>query len=185
MAGRWLGVAACFLISCGGATPAPEEPSDAPVGEPEAVAKAPPDEVGEPPDESPGEEPGADTGAESGEPGATTLSDDELQIVMQQVLNDPDLDRYFHLDKPGRTPLKIHGAELPPKLKLTKGGQAVKIVDEPGSKKSAVLVFTRIARDGDSVRLRYEYDVEGIRGSAVVYLKGGKWRLGANRVIEK
>jgi hypothetical protein len=58
-------------------------------------------------------------------------------------------------------------------------------VDKPKSKKDVVLVFTRIERDGDSVRLRYEYDVEGIRGSAVVYLKGGKWRLGANRVIEK
>ncbi len=185
MAGRWLGVAACFLIGCGGATPAPEEPGDALAGEPEPTSEPPPDEVGEPPDESSTDGSSAEAGDEPSDPGATTLSDDELQIVMQQVLNDPDLDRYFHLDKPGRTPLKIHGAELPPKLKLTKGGHTVKIVDKPGSAKAAVLVFTRIARDGDSVRLRYEYDVEGIRGSAVVYLKGGKWRLGANRVIEK
>ncbi len=185
MAGRWFGLAASFLISCGGAAQPPEEPNDALSSETEAAVETPPDEAGEPPEGSPVEEPSGDAHAESSDPGATTLSDDELQIVMQQVLNDPDLDRYFHLDKPGRTPLKIHGAELPPKLKLTKGGQAVKIVDKPGSKKAAVLVFTRIARDGDSVRLRYEYDIEGIRGSAVVYLKGGKWRLGANRVIEK
>ncbi|HMR08409.1 MAG TPA: hypothetical protein PKA88_21665 [Polyangiaceae bacterium] len=183
MMGRASLAAAVFLVACGAAPPAepvtatPEEAtptSDAPSEPSEAQADDPPPGAG---DEAQVEGTSAS--------GNATLSEAELQLVMQQVLDDPDLDRYFHLTKQGRLPLKIHAPDLPEKLKLTKGGHDVKFVDKPSSKKEAVLVFTRIERDGDSARLRYEYDVEGIRGSAVVYLKGGKWRLGANRVIEK
>ncbi len=184
MMGRASLAAAVFLVACGAAPPAepvtppaPEEAtptSDAPSEPSEAQTDDPPPGAG---DEAPVESATAS--------GSATLSEAELQLVMQQVLDDPDLERYFHLTKHGRLPLKIHAPDLPEKLKLTKGGHDVKFVDKPNSKKEAVLVFTRIERDGDSARLRYEYDVEGIRGSAVVYLKGGKWRLGANRVIEK
>ncbi len=105
--------------------------------------------------------------------------------MLQQLLDDPDLEQYLHLNKAGRLPLKISGPDLPEKLKLHKGGYDVKIVEEPKSAKEAVLVLTKIERDGSQVRLRYRFDVEGIRGSALVFEKGGTWRLRSNRVIEK
>jgi hypothetical protein len=175
-----------FLFACGGGAPVaePAMPSEPAVDEANAPAEPPP-ETNEAGGEDPAPSASGDEPAGAASASSTSLSEAELQLVMQQVLDDPDLDRYFHLNKPGRLPVKIHAPDLPEKLKLTKGGHDVKFVDKPKSKKDVVLVFTRIERDGDSVRLRYEYDVEGIRGSAVVYLKGGKWRLGANRVIEK
>ncbi|MEZ4222253.1 MAG: hypothetical protein R3B13_15055 [Polyangiaceae bacterium] len=185
MAGRWLSPFLMLVAACGGATPPAEAPEasgdgDAPVDTP-AESEATPSA-----DESAGTETAdSESNANSDAPANTTLSDDDLREVLQQVLGDPDLARYFHLDRPGRLPLKIQGEGLPAKLEVTVGGYDVKVVDQPPKAKDAVMVFTKIERDGDSARLRYEYDVEGVRGSAVVYYKGGTWRLGANRVIEK
>jgi hypothetical protein len=167
--------------ACGGAPAAePEVPeSTSAAGEAES-ADAPPEEPAEgATDETPTESPPASE-APSG-----TLSDDDLEDVIRQVLEDPGLDQYLHLDQPGRLPLKLSGPGLPAKLPIIKGSYEVKVVEAPASAKDPVLVFTKIERDGESVRLRYRYEVEGINGSAVVFRKDGAWRLGANRVIEK
>jgi hypothetical protein len=115
----------------------------------------------------------------------TTLTDEDLRDVVEQVLQDPGLDHHLHLEVRGRLPLKISGPGLPAKLAVTKGSYHVKVVDGPKNAKDPVEVFTKIERDGDAVRLRYRFDVEGISGSAVVFLKDGAWTLGSNRVIEK
>ena len=187
MAGRASWAVLILLMSCGGAPPAePSVPSaSADTEEQSSASEDPSEAAGATEATPPAEGESGEPAAGAADPGATALSEDDLQMVMQQVLDDPDLERYFHLDKPGRVPLKVHGPDLPAKLKLTKGGYDVKLVEKPNKPKSAVLVFTKIERDGDSARLRYEYDIEGIRGSAVVYLKAGRWRLGANRVFEK
>ena len=165
-----------MACACGG-TPTPAAEPEPPA-EVEAVDEAEPGAPGEPPD-APPDEP-ADTQAPAAE-----LSEDDVAKAIEQVLSDPDLDQYLHLNKPGRLPVKVSGPGVPSKLRVVKGSYEVKVVDAPASEKDPVLVFTKIERDGDSVRLRYRYDVEGIRGSAVVFKKDGGWRLGANRVIEQ
>lgn len=166
---------AILACACGTATPKaqPETPDTTAAPETEAPAELEP-AASEPSDAEP-----------ATEATETALGDDDIASVVGQVLGDPDLDRYLHLDKPGRLPVKISGPGLPAKLDVIKGSYEVKVVDGPKSDKDPVLVFTKIERDGDSVRLRYRYDVEGIRGSAVVLEKDGAWRLGANRVIEQ
>jgi hypothetical protein len=171
---------ACLACACG-ASPAadPETPEG-----PSESAEAPPgdesssEQSGE--TSAPGSEASPSSEATSGE-----LGEDDVEAVLEQLLEDPGLDRYLHLDQRGRLPLKISGPGVPAKLKIIKGSHEVKVVDGPSSAKDPVLVFTKIERDGESVRLRYQYDVEGIKGSAVVFRKEGVWRLGANRVIEK
>jgi hypothetical protein len=174
MVGRaWWLVFGLFVVGCGGGA---STAGDAEAPEETSLSE-------ETSSESPGV---AEEEAEPAAPAAQeALSEDDIADVLEQVLEDPDLDRYLHLDVPGRLPLKLSGEGIPAKLKIIKGSYEVKVVDGPASAKDPVLVFTRIERDGDSVRVRYRYDVEGISGSAVVFKKDGAWRLGANRVIEK
>lgn len=105
--------------------------------------------------------------------------------MLQQLMDDPDMSEYLKLKKPGRLPLKVSGEGLPDKLSVIVGSHNLKVVGEPKSKKDPVLVFTKIEREGESVRVRYRFDAEAITGSAVVHRKGGTWRLGANRVLGK
>lgn len=169
-----------FAVACGGeATPPAESPDNE--NEPSETQA---EESSEAPSGESSEAPSGEAAAEpSG--GDSALSDEDIRDALQQVLDDPGLDRYLHLDVRGRLPLKLSGPGLPAKLELIKGSHAVKIVDGPASAKDPVLVFTKIERDGESVRMRYRYDVEGIEGSAVVFRKSGVWTLGSNRLIEK
>lgn len=171
----------CVVVTgCGGTTPPAEEPDPAQAQEERADVTEPTSD--EPADDGAVESPAADSESAAS---STTLTDDELRDVIEQVLQDPGLDRHLHLDVRGRLPLKISGPGLPAKLEVTKGSYHVKVVDGPKDAKDPVVVFTRIERDGDAVRLRYRFDVEGISGSAVVFRKDGAWTLGSNRVIER
>ena len=118
MAGRHYIAVGIVLVGCGGAAPEPAAPESA-APEPEAAAvetvepEAAP-EAAETEPESAAPEPAA--------PEKQSLSKEELTLVLQQLLDDPDLEQYLHLDKAGRLPLKISGADLPEKLAAHKGG---------------------------------------------------------------
>lgn len=114
-----------------------------------------------------------------------TLDGEDLQATLQAVLSDPELLDHLHLKKPGRAPLKVAGPNLPAKLKVTVGSHDVQVVEEPSSKKTPVLVLTKLEREGDQARIHYRFDVEGLKGRATLYLKNGRWELAANRVIEQ
>jgi hypothetical protein len=119
------------------------------------------------------------------ESATSTLEGEELASVLQSVLSDPELIDNLHLKKPGRSPLKVAGPDLPPKLGVVVGAHEVKVVDEPTSGKAAVLIFNKIERTGDQVRVHYRFDVEGLQGRASLNLKGGRWELASNRVVTK
>lgn len=176
----WLAITG--LAAACGASPAAEPEA------PEVPSEPAESETVESPADAPTESGDAESGDvpdEQGASGSAELGADDLEDVIRQVLEDPGLDRYLHLDQPGRLPIKLAGPGLPAKLSIIKGGYEVKVVEGPANAKDPVLVFTKIEKDGDSVRLRYRYDVEGLSGSAVVFRKDGAWRLGANRLIEK
>ncbi|MBK7582986.1 MAG: hypothetical protein IPI67_22670 [Myxococcales bacterium] len=182
MVGRsWL-LGLVLLMGCGGggaAAPEAKAPDESETPAKPAASAASEDTPSEAPDDSAGK-PKEDAPAAS-EP----LSKEDLEGVLQQLMNDPELADYLQLKKSGRLPLKVFGEGLPPKLSVTIGSYDLKVVGEPKSKKDPVLVFTKIERDGTSVRLRYRFDAEGVTGSAVVHQSGGVWRLGANRVMGK
>jgi hypothetical protein len=187
MAGRAGLILAALALSCGGGAAGSPEPATS-----QAVADPPaqqdePAVAPEPTSESPETDaPGDTAGGDSDAPAATTTPEgDTLKAAVQALLDDPDLGNYLHLDKPGRLPIKVAGAALPSKLDVHKGGRVVEVVKEPDSPKAAVLVFTRVEQQGNLVRLRYRYDIEGIRGSATVARKDGRWLLTSNRVLER
>lgn len=186
-AGRRLGlVGVLFLAGCGGATATGAEPETGGAKEQPAPASEEPAQ----PDDSPkagaqdpeGEAPAAGGAAE---PEAAPLSDKDIEAALQLLLGDAQLLDQLHLKQPGRSPLKVSGEKLPAKLAVIAGSHEVKVVPAPSSKKEAVLVFTKIEREGQQLKLHYRFDVEGLEGRATLSLKNGRWELSANRVIEK
>lgn len=116
--------------------------------------------------------------------GGGTASPADMQEILQLVINDEALDPYLHLEEPGRFPLQISGSDIPGGIELMKNTQPVKVVPEPGSKEAPVLVFTSIDASSNVARIKYRYDVEGVRGSATVKKLEGRWQLSNSRVTE-
>lgn len=111
-------------------------------------------------------------------------SEQDVAVILQLVVDDPELDRYLHLGEPGRFPLQLSGERLPSGLKLIKATEPVKIVDGPKSKKDAVLVVTEIDVQGERATVRYRYDVESIRGNVTLAKTPHGWELKNSRLVE-
>ena len=131
---------------------------------------------------SPADEAGDD--AEPASEGGGAASTADMQEILQLVINDEALDPYLKLEEPGRFPMQISGSDIPSGIELMKNTQPVKVVPEPGSKDAPVLVFTSIEATSTVAKIKYRYDVEGVRGSATVKKLEGRWQLSNSRVTE-
>lgn len=175
------GWALAFLVGCGSATPAPHAVNDEAKPAEPAASTEPEGAAG-----GTGESAPADSAKETPkEAEPETLSPADLATVLQAVLNDPELDGYLHLEKAGRSPVKLSGPDLPKDLKLVKGKHPVTVVDGPKSEKDPVVVLTRIGLEGTIATVAYRYDVEKIRGTTRI--KNGKsgWELMSSRIVGK
>lgn len=185
--GRASGVLALVFLGCGGGAAAGGEPETG--GHRDEPAKVAPSSD-EPAADAPGDGEGkggaqAAPAGDGADEATTALEGKDLEAVLQILLSDPGLLDKLHLKQPGRSPLKLSGDKLPPKLGVIAGSHEVKVVPEPKTKKEAVLVFTKIERTATQAKLFYRYDIEGVEGRATFALKDGRWDLSANRLIEK
>jgi hypothetical protein len=167
-------------VGCGSATPPPESPADEASTEEPVESRGALEDEGEAREAPAAEEP--DTAAAEAAP--EPLSDEEIGIVLQAVLDDPELDRYLQTKRPGRVPVKVSGEDLPRDVKAAKGGYPVKVVDGPKSPKDPVLVIVRLERSGNVVTVAYRYDVEGIRGTTRIKKGTSGWELVSSRVMQ-
>jgi hypothetical protein len=165
--------------ACGGGTPEAQSPEGSEeLYEEDAVEQT---AAASKDGEDGGDEP-ADT-SDASAPGGPA-SPEDMQQILELVINDEALDAYLHLEEPGRFPLQISGGDVPSGVELTKATKPVKIVTSEGSKTEAVLVFTSIEASAGEARVKYRYDVEGIRGSATLKKVEGRWQLINSRVSE-
>ena len=172
---RQVGWLVCaWLVGCGGgATPEPATASEPPA-ETEA-AKSESDDA--PSKAAPAKEAAADE--------ASPQAAEGLDVILQRVIEDEELDKVLHLDKPGRFPFKVAGKDLPSGLSLTKGTKPVSVVSEPSGKKEPVLVFTSIEISGKDAVVAYRWDVEGIKGTARLTKGPQGWELTSSRLVER
>jgi len=172
---RQVGWIVCaLLVGCGGgATPEAEAPKEPPAATEEPAAES---EAAASKEASAKEEP-AKEGAEQSGP--------DLNVILQRVIEDEELDKFLHLEQPGRFPLKVSGKDLPSGLSLTKGTKPVSVVGEPSGKKDAVLVFTSIEVSGADAVVAYRWDVEGIKGTARLKKGPQGWELTSSRLVER
>jgi hypothetical protein len=166
-----------FLVGCSGAGSQPDAPTDESGGEPSGSEEAPSSSEASESAEGSAEKP-----ASGGESKDAPASADDLRTVLQLVIDDESLDPFLHLDQPGRFPLAVSGPNLPDGL--TKSTKPVKIVEGTGSKKEAVLAFTKIEVQGKHATVQYRYDIEGVRGSATLDKKEHGWELTRSKVVE-
>jgi hypothetical protein len=162
------------LIACGSSTPAasPDDASESDTESSESALPSSGDKASE-----------TDSATEKkSDESASEASGDDTKAVLQLVLDDESLDQHLKLGEPGRFPLKIAGAGLPEGL--LKATKPVVIVAEPSDKKEAVLVFTEIDVKGKDATVRYRYDVEKMKGSAVLKKGPYGWELVRSRQTE-
>lgn len=167
-----------LLGGCGGGTPNAEAPDDSD----ELYEDDPIEQTADKDEASPTDE--VDDEAEASSDGGGAATPEDMKEILQLVINDEALDPYLHLEEPGRFPLQISGGDIPSGIELVKNTQPVKVVPEPDSKEAAVLVFTSIDATSSVARIKYRYDVEGVRGSATVKKLEGRWQLSNSRVSE-
>lgn len=180
-------VTCSFLLvaACGKSQPDAQSAADESSDEPEPSSEesaSTPSEDGEDRDEGVKE-----TGklkSTTGGPAPATQSGSDQQVILQLVIDDPELDPFLKLGEPGRFPLKLSGSAVPQGIELVKSTKPVELVPAPKDKKDPVLVITSFEVDGKTATVSYRYDVEGIRGTA--YLKKGEvgWELTRSRVVE-
>ncbi len=166
-------------VACGGAPPeaaAPDAPQDAPSDEApaEATREAEPD----------GEAPEKPAPRASEDAAPVSVSNEDVQKVLQLVLDDEALEVHLHLGQPGRFPLKVAG-KIPSGIELTKATKPVVVVSEADAKEKPVVVFTEITVDAKQATVRYRFDAEGIRGSATLRKGEFGWELASSRVVER
>lgn len=167
-------VACSFLLACASGAPA-KSPEAHPETEPPSAEKTPEGE----------ERAGADLAQRPKDAAPSPASNEDARAVLQLVLDDEALAPYLHLDRPDRFPLRVGGSALPAGIELTKATKPVVVVAAPEAEKKPTIVFTEVRLDGDDASVRYRYDVEGVRGSATLKRREGRWVLVRSRVSER
>ena len=170
-----------LLVACGGAaTPPPESPAS----EKPSVEAAHTDDATKAPSDGAKSSDDAVKSDDASSESKSGASGDELKTVLQLVLEDAELDKYLHLEEPGRFPLKLSGKDVPSDIALLKAGQPVKIVEGEPAKKDAVLVVTKVDISGPIATVDYRYDVEGVVGTAHLKKASYGWELESSRIVE-
>lgn len=168
------------LLACGGGTKEPNAPDESD----ELYEEDPVEQnfVGGSSDRTDDDTPSEEASADDEPAGPATPED--LQQILQLVIADETLDPLLKLEEPGRFPLQISGDDVPSGIELMKNTEPVKVVPPPQSKDEPVMVFTNIDASSKEARVKYRYDIEGVRGSATVKKLEGRWQLINSRVTE-
>lgn len=113
-------------------------------------------------------------------------SSDDIRQICQLTLDLPDLQQYYHADKPGRKPVNVvKNASLKDDVNLTALGEPVKFIsaDEAAAKKVPAVEFTSIKVSGKTATVEFRYAIEGIRGKAEFKFTD-KWEVVSSNLSE-
>ncbi len=174
---RWTLMSCILMVGCGGSG-APADTADdvtAPV-EDDSSDSAPAERTE-----------GSNEGAEEEAPADDAVgaaSNEDIKAVLQLVVDDPELDKYLHLGEPGRFPLAVSTRNFPDGIELVKATKPVRMVDTPGPKDKALLVFTQVDVTGKTATIKYRYDIEGIKGTAILEKGEFGWEIKNSRQVE-
>lgn len=116
----------------------------------------------------------------------------EIRQVLQQVIDLPDLQEYFHTDSdPSRKPLKIVEFGMVNRTTLIgvqKFGEPVSVISKLEADSSEIKNYLNISdwiNVKDSLRLQLYYPVEGITINYMFRKDSNKWVLIDNKIMEE
>jgi hypothetical protein len=116
------------------------------------------------------------------------LSPKERSYLLRQTLNLNELAKLWHVDKPGRDPLRIVKTPLVATESLKMFGSDVVWIDEADAKKgSAYFVVTKLVATKTKATVGFSYPIEGVVGTALFAHVGGPdgFRLESASVTER
>ena len=109
---------------------------------------------------------------------------DTQKIILQIVIDLPELEQYYHLDVPGRKPLAILKNGVVSTDGLNKFGEPVVYIEKPDEGR-AYLEFTKRDVGENTADVEFLYPAEGVRGTVNLRLANGKWEVVDKSIAER
>jgi hypothetical protein len=127
-------------------------------------------------------------GEQSSEP--TSAEDSEIstiEAIFQVVLNQPELEAYWHVDEaPDRSPLLILANETTPTdLVLSMFDESVQILPAEEVGDRPYFEFRSFERSGNRASVSFAYEVEGVIGTVELELNEGLWIITDRSLAEQ
>ncbi|WP_158974270.1 hypothetical protein [Cellulophaga sp. L1A9] len=118
-----------------------------------------------------------------------TIENEDLQKIIQQSIDLPELQQYFHsAELPERAPLIIvSNNKIPTNLELEKFGEKVQILDvsELKNKEQAHLLFSTIVISENTASTIFNYPIEGIHVSIEFAKLNNEWTVVTSKLNEQ
>jgi len=107
------------------------------------------------------------------------LSPKERSSLLRQTLNLGELSKYWHVDRPGRDPLRLVNNPFFAAEPLTMFGSKVVWISEAEAKKgTAFLAISSVVATRTKATVSFSYPIEGVAGTAMFARSGpDEWRL--------
>jgi len=106
----------------------------------------------------------------------------EIEIA---ILRDPALIQYFHLDTPGRLPVKVSALLSHPDLESADLGYSVKLVPEGSSEAPEAFQFGAYNVSADHAAVDVSYPTEGVIGRYSLVRRGKHWVVKSRSLSEQ
>jgi hypothetical protein len=119
---------------------------------------------------------------------AIVLAPAEQTSLLKQTLNLRGLSDHWHVNEPGRDPLRIVKTPLIAEQPLMMFGSPVAWIDESDARKgTAFFTITKLAATKTKATLAFTYPIEGVVGAATFARVTGttEWRLESSDVHER
>ena len=109
----------------------------------------------------------------------TQLESNQTELILQKILDLPDLQWIYHSELKERLPVKILESKLIDKTyNLNKFEQKVKILSLAELKKEGIkdyIIFEKLEIKTDTIDFKLNYEIEGAGSSGKFVIKNEKW----------
>jgi len=107
------------------------------------------------------------------------------QSVVEVIINNSRLAKFFHPEVSDRVPLVLSDNLLATGLILTKFGQPVQIIPDREIGARPHLRFVRYELKGSEANVEIEYEVEGVHATfTLVKMSGSSWKVKGLKLVE-
>jgi hypothetical protein len=106
--------------------------------------------------------------------------------MLKKTLNLPALGSHWHVDQPGRDPLRLVRTPIVPEQPLTMfGSPVVWITSSEATRSTAFLALTDLKATRTRATLAFTYPIEGVTGTVTFLHHGKSWEIEKSEVKER
>jgi hypothetical protein len=112
---------------------------------------------------------------------------EDIPRLLQLTLDLDILNKYYHPEVAGRTPLcVVKNDAVPAGTNLVKFGQPVRLISAAEKTNGmACFEFYGLQIQGEEARVEFAYEIEGLRGAASFHKSHGIWQAMERRIFER